>query len=47
MGMAALNRRLESLVRRLWPVDTAVGVDVEPEADTAVNTYFSPNPGTA
>ena len=51
MGMAALNRRLESLVRPSVAVDAVdavpVEVDVDPEADTAVNTYFAPNPGTA
>jgi len=54
MGMAALNRRLESLVRpnvnvaaAVAPVEVGVDVDVDPEADAAANTYFAPNPGTA
>ena len=49
MGMAALNRRLESLVHPIVPsvAPVAVEVDVDPETDPAVNTYFAPNPGTA
>ena len=49
MGMAALNRRLESLVRpTVAPVavDVDVDVDVEAEADPAMNTYFAPTPGS-
>jgi hypothetical protein len=42
MGMAALNRKLEALVRP-DPLDA----DADGDATAGANTYFSPTPGTA
>jgi hypothetical protein len=42
MGMAALNKRLDALVR-----PGAAEANREGAADAAVNTYFSPTVGTA
>jgi hypothetical protein len=47
MGMAALNRKLEALVRPEVDSDVDVSAEVEDDSTTAANTYFSPTPGTA
>jgi hypothetical protein len=41
MGMGAMNQRFGS------PANTNTNTDAEANAAMAVNTYFSPNPGTA
>jgi hypothetical protein len=48
MGMAAIQRKLQALVRPL-PDDAGAEPDGEPNADSiaSTNSYFAPNPGTA
>lgn len=47
MGMAALNRKFESLVRPVTGADANAEDDLDAAAIGSTNSYFSPNPGTA